>query len=657
MVGFSLVSAAIYVRSVEALEVEKIAIVRLAVWYTCWVRAVNQQMKKMLFVCASIALLMSVVFVSPVSASATDGIIDAVSKYAWGENIGWVNFGASNSTVHVMDSALSGYALSETAGWIYLGDVANNGEGALSGYAWGENVGWIKFNPTNGGVSINSSGEFTGSALGENIGWIIFNCSTSACVKTDWRPQSARATPTPAQGGGGVVLIWPSATPVPTPSPTPQVPLVPEIIKKITKVIPKITDVIAKFFAPAPKPQEPPVEELIGKETPLALRGQWSLLNQRAIAGFALAPLPSDIALLAQQFPTLGATFKQVGIAKITDVEKLRSVALFLPGMTQSAGLSGAGVPIARLTSEEKARIPSDIVFAKTRGEFVDFNTALSVNDKGEPMQRVETIVGRPLFLAVKPGAGATRVHGYIVFTSKQAAIDYQNTLAGIESVPAFVANMYQVALGGDSNAIHPLDTVENRLILQEFEYTDPDGDGIFTATISAPFVSGAYEVITVMDYLVNGRIVSKEMRMTTVVDPEGYVFEKNGNKETRIPDAVVSIYKSTGETTKYDLWPAKDFQQENPQVTTVAGAYSFLVPSGTYYISVTAPNYADYQGKPFDVKEGPGIHFNIELKPKGWWRNIGDWKSLLLVAVVLLLFYNFYRDKMREKFTGSKHA
>lgn len=649
--------SAVKVCRIQILKVEKFAVDRLVAWYTFRVRARSQQMKKTLFIYASIAFLMNAVLVLPVSASTTDGIIDTTYKYAWGENIGWVNFGTNNGAVHVTDSVLSGYALSETVGWIYLGDVANNGEGALSGYAWGENVGWIKFNPTNGGVSINSSGEFSGSALGENIGWLIFDCSTSACVKTDWRPQSVRATPTPASGGGGVVLIWPSATPVPTPSPTPQAPLVPEIIKKITKAIPKITDAIAKFFAPSPTPQEIPVEEIVGKDAPLALRGQWELLNQRSIAGFALAPLPSDVALLAKKFPTLGATFKQVGITKITDVEKLRSVALSLPGMTQSAGLSGAGVPIARLTSEEKTRIPSDIVFAKTGGEFVDFNTALSVNDKGEPMQRVETIVGRPLFLAVKPEAGATRVHGYIVFTSKLAAIDYQNKLAGVESVPAFVANMYQIALGVDSNDISSLDTVENRLILQEFEYADPDGDGIFTATISAPVVSGAYEVITVMDYLVNGRIVSKEMRMTTVVDPEGYIFEKNGNKETRIPDAVVSIYKSTVDPMKYDLWPAKDFQQENPQITTVAGTYSFLVPPGSYYISVTAPGYSDYQGKPFDVKEGPGIHFNIELKPKGWWRDIGDWKSLLSVAVLLLLFYNFYRDKMREKFTGSRRT
>src|SRR3989338_2127037 len=132
-----------------------------------------------------------VVFNKSALASSTDGTIDSTYKYAWGENIGWVNFGTSNGNVHVTDSGLSGYALSENIGWIYLGDITNNnGVGTLSGYAWSGNTGWIKFNSNNGGVIINSSEEFTGSALGENIGWIIFGGDYK--VKTDWRPRSAR---------------------------------------------------------------------------------------------------------------------------------------------------------------------------------------------------------------------------------------------------------------------------------------------------------------------------------------------------------------------------------------------------------------------------------------------------------------------------------
>lgn len=135
-----------------------------------------------------------VVFVCPVFASSTDGTIDSTYKYAWNENAGLINFGATQGNVHITDSGLTGYAWSENTGWINLNPassgVVNDGEGNLSGYGWSQNMGWINFAPTNGGVTIDSNGEFSGSAFGESIGWIFFNDTYK--VVTDWRPQSAR---------------------------------------------------------------------------------------------------------------------------------------------------------------------------------------------------------------------------------------------------------------------------------------------------------------------------------------------------------------------------------------------------------------------------------------------------------------------------------
>jgi len=134
------------------------------------------------------------------SASETNGTIDSTYKYAWSENIGWVNFVCDNCNVSITDSAITGYAWSANYGWINLdpsgSGVSNDGAGTLSGSAWGENAGWIDFS----GITIDSSGYFNGYASGTITGQISFNCSnTSSCgssdfkVRTDWRPQSARA--------------------------------------------------------------------------------------------------------------------------------------------------------------------------------------------------------------------------------------------------------------------------------------------------------------------------------------------------------------------------------------------------------------------------------------------------------------------------------
>ncbi len=105
-------------------------------------------------------------------------------KYAYGENVGWINFKPSQGPgVTVTSSEVTGNAWGENIGWINLNPatagVLNDGAGKLSGYAWGENVGWINFAPMGAGVFIDNHGLFFGKAWGENIGWISFNSTGS----------------------------------------------------------------------------------------------------------------------------------------------------------------------------------------------------------------------------------------------------------------------------------------------------------------------------------------------------------------------------------------------------------------------------------------------------------------------------------------------
>jgi hypothetical protein len=91
------------------------------------------------------------------------GNIDSTYKWAWGTNVGWINFAPTHGGVTVYDDHLEGYAWGENIGWIRMGThtdgsphtylntmkdnygVNNDGNGNLSGYAWGTNVGWINW--------------------------------------------------------------------------------------------------------------------------------------------------------------------------------------------------------------------------------------------------------------------------------------------------------------------------------------------------------------------------------------------------------------------------------------------------------------------------------------------------------------------------------
>ena len=171
---------------------------------------------KAIFVVFFILLFFS--YIPQAFASTTSGTINTSNKYAWGENIGWVDFNATSSAVTVTDSELTGYAYGENIGWISLNcsntsscgtvdyKVTNNAEGTLGGYAYSENAGWINFAPAGSGVNIDSSGVFSGYAYGENIGWINFNADVNNTypVTTDWRKASLRIVTPPATSGGSV---------------------------------------------------------------------------------------------------------------------------------------------------------------------------------------------------------------------------------------------------------------------------------------------------------------------------------------------------------------------------------------------------------------------------------------------------------------------
>jgi len=135
-------------------------------------------------------------FAFSVSASNIDGTISPSPRYAFGENLGWINFGCDNCNVHVTDTGLSGYAWSRQYGWINLSPdgsgVTNNCLGQLGGKAWSKSLGWLDFS----GVTINAVGQFTGMAgtPSTKAGRVNFDC-TNCDVSTDWLQCALRESP------------------------------------------------------------------------------------------------------------------------------------------------------------------------------------------------------------------------------------------------------------------------------------------------------------------------------------------------------------------------------------------------------------------------------------------------------------------------------
>jgi len=129
--------------------------------------------------------------------------VSGVNKFAWGENVGFLNWRdagepAGSAGVSFEGDHLAGWIWGENIGWIrvgvgggpYANDSASDfgvnvdpATGELTGFAWGENVGWINFGTTSvigaDGARLDLAADrFRGFAWGENIGWINLDDGT-----------------------------------------------------------------------------------------------------------------------------------------------------------------------------------------------------------------------------------------------------------------------------------------------------------------------------------------------------------------------------------------------------------------------------------------------------------------------------------------------
>jgi hypothetical protein len=175
-------------------------------------------MKTKTSVRAGLALtVLSLVSQLPPARAATT--INASNNYAWGANLGWMDWrGDTNNGAVIGEYACSGYLYSANVGWVNLGSgtptngiqyqnlssndfgVNLDGLGNLSGYAWGANIGWINFENTGAPRVDLFTGKMSGYAWSANSGWISLS-NAVADVQTDTIQKGALAP-------NGLPIAW-----------------------------------------------------------------------------------------------------------------------------------------------------------------------------------------------------------------------------------------------------------------------------------------------------------------------------------------------------------------------------------------------------------------------------------------------------------------
>jgi hypothetical protein len=164
-------------------------------------------------------ILTPLVLASSIIASLGATTINPVNKFAYGANIGWMDWrGDTNSGAVIGEYVCSGYIYAANVGWINLGSgapangiqyqnnsatdygVNQDGLGNLRGFAYGANIGWINFE-NNGAPKLDlKTGRLSGSIYSANCGWISLS-NAFAFVQTVIAPGADT-------DGDGIVDAW-----------------------------------------------------------------------------------------------------------------------------------------------------------------------------------------------------------------------------------------------------------------------------------------------------------------------------------------------------------------------------------------------------------------------------------------------------------------
>jgi len=150
--------------------------------------------------------------------------IDPVNKYAYGANLGWMDWsggtGQTASGVVIGAYVCSGYIYSANVGWINLGSgspangiqyqnnsagdfgVNQDGLGNLRGYAYGANIGWVNFESAGAPTIDMITGQLSGYIWSANCGWISLD-NAYAFVQTDTISPGALDP-----DGSGLPIAW-----------------------------------------------------------------------------------------------------------------------------------------------------------------------------------------------------------------------------------------------------------------------------------------------------------------------------------------------------------------------------------------------------------------------------------------------------------------
>ena len=146
---------------------------------------------------------------------------------------------------------------------------------------------------------------------------------------------------------------------------------------------------------------------------------------------------------------------------------------------------------------------------------------------------------------------------------------------------------------------------------------TDPDGNHVYEASFTTSAKGSIVTSTLTVDC--NGDLF--ETQAPVLIDPDGVVYDINtgaplsGALVTCMQNGIDTASSASGASDSYNVWPAADFGQLNPQTTKTDGYFSFFTPAGIYRLDVSKSGYQPYRSPDLQVVSTPVRH-DVPLTP-----------------------------------------
>lgn len=160
------------------------------------------------------------------------------------------------------------------------------------------------------------------------------------------------------------------------------------------------------------------------------------------------------------------------------------------------------------------------------------------------------------------------------------------------------------------------------------------------------------------------------------LIDPYGYVYRKiihqkialfkkltvlslqERVEEMKVSGVKVSLYRKAQNKENFELWPAYNYDQKNPQLTNEKGEYGFLVPPGFYYLEAIDEDLNQKaKTETFEVFDRI-VNKNIEIGIFYiyWFQDPENIviiiNILLLISLLITFLYLIYKRRLKSELT-----